>query len=155
HHPHDPRRQTEQNAPHGIASLKGLHRLVFGRSDPLAVPFVLPPGERAARGGLRGWIPRLTASRLRPTLAGPRTETRSFTHGGVSMLSLCNTSRGQLACALCGVLGAGLALACLWAFSPTVSAGDDLPVKLASPKKDCPAALPPVTEVVLPPMKEV
>ncbi len=41
------------------------------------------------------------------------------------MLTCCNTARGRLACGLGGVLIAALALACLWAFSPSVTAGDD------------------------------
>jgi hypothetical protein len=59
------------------------------------------------------------------------------------MLSLCNTSRGRTACALGGVLIAVLALACLWAFSPTVAAGDG-PAKVGpTPGIGCPDPVPP------------
>jgi hypothetical protein len=68
------------------------------------------------------------------------------------MLSLCNTSRGKLACALCGVLGAGLALACLWAFSPTVNAGDG-PAPVGPPAKACSSPVPSLgADVGLPPI---
>jgi hypothetical protein len=65
------------------------------------------------------------------------------------MLTLCNTARGRVACGLSGVLIAALALACLWAFSPSVTAGDDTPAK-APRSKD--AAPPPCPEVRLPPL---
>jgi hypothetical protein len=52
------------------------------------------------------------------------------------MLTLCNTSRGRLACGLGGVLIAVLALACLWCLSPAVAAGDDVPAKAKDTKKD-------------------
>jgi hypothetical protein len=45
------------------------------------------------------------------------------------MLTCCNTARGRVACGLGGALIAALALACLWAFSPAVTAGDDPPAK--------------------------
>lgn len=70
------------------------------------------------------------------------------------MMTLCKTSRGRIACGLGGVLVAFLALACLWGFSPSVTAGDDTPGKSAKASeglpppppagsKACPPALPP------------
>jgi hypothetical protein len=61
------------------------------------------------------------------------------------MLTCCNTTRGRVACGLGGVLIAALALACLWAFSPAVTAGDDVLPK-SGPKAKCPdePGLPPV-----------
>ncbi|HEX5268997.1 MAG TPA: hypothetical protein VFW33_00855 [Gemmataceae bacterium] len=59
------------------------------------------------------------------------------------MLTCCNTARGRLACGLGGVLIAALALACLWAFSPAVTAGDDPPAKSGSKGGKCPEPVPP------------
>jgi hypothetical protein len=66
------------------------------------------------------------------------------------MLTLCHTNRGRIACGLGSLLIAVLALACLWCFSPSVTAGDDLPTKSADKAKDaksvgCPIPpLPPI-----------
>ncbi|HKI36205.1 MAG TPA: hypothetical protein VKA46_30390 [Gemmataceae bacterium] len=73
------------------------------------------------------------------------------------MLTLCNTNRGRIACGLGGVLVAVLALACLWAFSPSVTAGDDPPAKDVGKVKDptstvCPDPLPPPRESSVPPL---
>jgi hypothetical protein len=52
------------------------------------------------------------------------------------MLTLCNTIRGRIACGLGGLLVAVLALTCLWAFSPSVTASDEPPKE--SPKEKLP-----------------
>jgi hypothetical protein len=72
------------------------------------------------------------------------------------MMTLCRTGRGRIACGLGGLVIALVALGCLWAFSPSVTAGDDLPPKKVEkmpdcprppslPKADVPPPLPPVT----------
>ncbi len=65
------------------------------------------------------------------------------------MLTLCNTARGRVACGMGGVLIAVLALACLWGFSPSVTAGDEPPARVTAPKKDLPP--PACPDIGLPP----
>jgi hypothetical protein len=69
------------------------------------------------------------------------------------MLTYCNTARGRVACGLGGVLIAVLALACLWAFSPSVTAGDDPllpPVKKRTPEPSKPDVCPKADTLVPP-----
>jgi hypothetical protein len=72
------------------------------------------------------------------------------------MLTYCNTARGRVACGLGGVLIAVLALACLWTFSPSVTAGDDPlpPVKKRTPEPSKPDVCPKADIPSLPPVVE-
>ena len=82
------------------------------------------------------------------------------------MMTLCKTGRGRIACGLGGLTVAVLALACLWAGSSAVTAGDDSPTKKEVKPSDCPlpslpvspkpprppVAPPPATAISLPPV---
>jgi hypothetical protein len=68
------------------------------------------------------------------------------------MMTLCRTGRGRIACGLGGLTIAVLALACLWALSPAVTAGDDLPAKKDAKLPDCPPPSPALPKPALPPV---
>ena len=69
------------------------------------------------------------------------------------MMTLCRTGRGRIACGLGGLTIAVLALACLWAFSTAVTAGDDAPAKKDAKLPDCPLpSLPSLPKPAFPPV---